>query len=165
MKTKQKDHIIYQEGDWFAVPLRPEGYAVCLVARGEYQRNIALGYFWGPKLAETSTEFEREQYRPEDAIVISWFGDIGIISGRWPLLARSNNFKKALWPVPIFVRIDSMNAGHGWLIEYEQTNPKFGVYDHKTYRSIHEFNHLPKERLAGFESMETKLSQILSVKS
>jgi site-specific DNA recombinase len=38
----------YEEGDWFAIPVKESGYATGLIARAANNGKILLGYFFGP---------------------------------------------------------------------------------------------------------------------
>jgi hypothetical protein len=69
-------HIRYREGQWFAIPLRKEGYALGIIVRGCYKTKGGLGYFFGPKYAEIPNDEATWEKKPEEAILIARFGDL-----------------------------------------------------------------------------------------
>ncbi|GAB3682864.1 hypothetical protein GCM10028814_20400 [Angustibacter aerolatus] len=53
----------YGPGSWFAVPLRTEGFAVGLVARGPRRLGVC-GYFFGPRRADVPEAHELSGLTP-----------------------------------------------------------------------------------------------------
>ena len=109
--------VKYREGDWFAVPLRDGGYAVGLIARANIQ-GVLLGYFFGPQRSTVPRVEEVGNLRPEDAVLTRIFGDLGIRTGKWPLLGRLDGWNRQDWPTPVFVRTESLR-GLSFRVFYE----------------------------------------------
>jgi len=61
--------VKYREGDWFAVPLREEGFAVGVVARAN-PNGVRLGYFFGPKRAVVPSGDEGADLRADQAVLV-----------------------------------------------------------------------------------------------
>jgi len=160
-KPRQK-HIKYSEGQWFAVPLKDGGYALGIIVRGSYKTHGGLGYFFGPRYAEVPNEQETWHKQPSDAILITWFGDLGIIWGKWPLIPSSRPFRREDWPVPKFRRIDCLNPAKGWLVEYGQNDTEFGVPIREIRCDARDLEGLPEDGYDGYEAVEIALTKLLS---
>lgn len=158
-----RKRIKYSEGQWFAVPLKTGGYALGIIVRGNYKTKGGLGYFFGPRYKEVPDERETWLKKPSDAILITWFGDLGIIWGRWPLIPSTRPFRREEWPVPKFQRIDALNPAKGWLVEYSQEVAGIGELPiRETYCDAKELMELPKDSLLGYEAVEIVLTKLLS---
>lgn len=157
MSTKR---ITYSEGQWFAIPLSEGYYGLGVIVRGFYKSKGGLGYFFGPKYASIDN-IHTVPSTPIDAILVAWFGDLGIINGRWPLLNIPFGFRKEDWPVPAFKRLDYVNRNYGWLVEYEQENPIFARSEREVYLPISQIRSLPEESSFGYEALEIQLSKLL----
>lgn len=112
----------YQEGTWFAVPLRSRGYAVGLVARATRQGKVLLGYFFGPRYDAVPPLLEVCSMRPEAAIRVCRFGDLGLVNNEWPIIGRCSTWDRRCWPLPAFVRSDEL-SGRTWRVEYADEDP------------------------------------------
>lgn len=93
--------VSYEEGDVFAIPLPSGGYARVVIARAD-GKGIVLGYFYGPRIADTE-HLSGSELRPEDAIRVGFVGDLGITS-TWRSVGKLNGFSRARYPVPVFHR-------------------------------------------------------------
>lgn len=158
--VRQK-HIKYNEGQWFLVPLNTSGYTLGIIVRGSYKTKGGLGYFFNHWLADMPDNLDVRSIDPSDVILIAWFGDLGIISGRWPLIKTVGTFNKNDWRVPSFGRIDAVDPSHGWMIEYEQENPTFALPLREIRRKATEVADLPKESLYGALALEYKLTPLV----
>ncbi len=159
--NKPMKKIIYSEGNWFAVPLRSDGFAMGLVARGGFKTKCSLGYFFGPKSMYLPEATQVEAIKAEEAILIAWFGDLGIIQGKWSIIKTSRRFVKQDWPVPLFRRIDSVTPTIGRLIEYDQDNPKYGRPIHEIIKDASSIFNYPEDSLFGSGAIEIKLTKLL----
>ena len=159
---KGRKHIKYSEGQWFAVPLKTGGYALGIIVRGSYKKKGGLGYFFGPRYEEVPDERETWSKQPSDAILITWFGDLGIIWGRWPLIPSTRPFRREEWPVPKFKRIDSLNPRRGWLVEYSQDDDGRGIPIRETPCNAEDLEGLPEDGVDGYEAVENFLTHLLS---
>lgn len=162
MPKKRTGDVKYEEGQWFAIPLRDYGYALGIIVRGNYETQGGLGYFFGPRYKTVPDESGVENLGPHDAILIARFGDLGIIQGRWPLIKSSRSFIRGEWPVPKFHRVDALDYSKAWLVEYSQD---FSGHDQPTRETrclSSEVKGLPYDSLSGYGAIEIKLTHLLS---
>jgi hypothetical protein len=89
-----KYSIRYKEGQWFAAPLRTSRFALGIVVRGSYRNGICLEYFFGPVYSEVPDMGITLVKKPNDAILITRFGDRGITTGEWPLIESLRLFSR-----------------------------------------------------------------------
>ncbi len=163
MKQRSRPkHIRYSEGQWFAVPLKDGGYALGIIVRGSYRTKGGLGYFFGPRYLEIPNEQETWNKQPSEAILIAWFGDLGIITGKWPLIPSRRPFRREEWPVPKFKRLDPLNPRQGWLVEYSQETSGVHMPIREIYCDADDLVGLPEDASYGFEAIEITLTEILS---
>lgn len=162
-KKPRKKHIKYSEGQWFAVPLKDGGYALGIIVRGSYKTKGGLGYFFGPRYESVPDEQETWRKQPSDAVLIAWFGDLGIIWGNWPLIPSTRPFRRGEWPVPKFKRIDAIKPEKGWLVEYDQEIG--GITEllpvRETYCDTENLKGLPDDGVDGYEAIEIVLTRLL----
>lgn len=156
-----KRHIKYDEGQWFAVPLRSGGYAFGLIVRGSYKTRGGLGYFFGLRFDDVPHGAFTLNLRPPDAILIAWFGDLGIIEGRWPLINNAQPFSRPGWPVPKFGRPDALDPSMGWLVEYDQDIQGFDVVQ-GVHCQAAEIAGRPEDGVWGADAVEIRLTKLLS---
>ncbi|KYH42966.1 immunity 26/phosphotriesterase HocA family protein [Branchiibius sp. NY16-3462-2] len=111
----------YQEGDWFAVPLRTGGYAIGLVARAS-RDGILLGYFFGPRRDEIPSLTDVDDLAQGDALLVGRFGHLGLEQGRWPIVGRLANWSRDAWPMPALVRYEEL-SGRSFKVTYAEDDP------------------------------------------
>jgi Immunity protein 26 len=111
----------YREGDWFAVPLRGDGFAVGLIARAN-PSGVLLGYFFGPKRPAVPELDELAGLRRMDAVSVRKFGDLGLMQGRWPIVGRREEWDRREWPMPVFVRYEEL-TGRAFRVFYADDDP------------------------------------------
>ncbi|MEN4013073.1 MAG: immunity 26/phosphotriesterase HocA family protein [Bellilinea sp.] len=164
METKKtrRQHIKYSEGQWFAVPLKNGGYALGIIVRGNYKTKGGLGYFFAPRYESIPDNQDTWQKQPSDAIMIAWFGDLGLIWGTWPLIPTTRPFRRQDWTVPKFQRIDALDPSRGWLVEYDQETSGLDMPLREKYLDAVELAGLPKDSLLGYEAVELVLTKLLS---
>ncbi len=149
--------VKYQEGDWFAVPLKNGKFALGLVAR-KGRRGVTLGYFFGPARDKPPADEHIVGLRPENAVLIGQFGDLGIIIGEWPLIHRSTTWDRAAWPLPAFARI-SLDHQRAWRVELSEDD----LHTSQELEALpQEVAHLPRDGLYGSGAMEKHLTKLLS---
>lgn len=112
--------IKYTEGQWFAVPLRTNGYGIGIIVRGEYKTKGGLGYFFGPKYLEIPNGQDTFTKTKDNSALICIFGDLGIINGEWPLIQNGKPFHRDEWPVPKFHQLTPLRPGKAVVVEYSQ---------------------------------------------
>jgi len=160
-KKPRKKHIKYSEGQWFAVPLKDGGYALGIIVRGSYKTKGGLGYFFGPRYESVPDEQETWRKQPSDAVLIAWFGDLGIIWGNWPLIPSTRPFRREEWPVPKYRYIDPLNPNNkGWLVEYRQDTNGWEL-PKRTRCNAEDLVDLPDDGTYGYEAVEIVLTNLL----
>jgi hypothetical protein len=107
--------IKYSEGGVFAVPLRSGGFARGVVTRTSKAGKILIGYFFGPKLSDFHGK--HDSLAPQDSVAIMRCGDLGIITGDWPLIGTISDWNRDMWRSPKFLREDPISK-RAWLITY-----------------------------------------------
>ena len=108
--------IKYQEGDVIAVPLQNGGYATGLVARTN-SKGVVFGYFFGPKLNAISDISVNSKFQPEDAILVSQFGDNSVHGKSWSIVGNLPNYSPDIWKLPFFYR-QAMGDNYYTITEY-----------------------------------------------
>ena len=160
MTSVRKKRVKYGEGQWFAVPLTGNRYALGVIVRGSYRKHGGLGYFFGPPRAEVPNDQATWLLSPRDAVMIGWFGDLGIVEGRWPLVASTRPFRREDWPIPRFGNPDT--ATHGWLTEYAQHSDSSDQPIRREYVRIAELSALPEDGVWGYLAVENWLSSLFT---
>ena len=111
----------YREGDWFAVPLLDDGFAVGVIARAN-ARGVVLGYFFGPRRFELPTLRDVEMLTPDESLLIGTFGHLGLKSGSWPILGRLADWDRNTWRMPAFARFEEL-TGKWFKMFYADDDP------------------------------------------
>ncbi len=152
-------HVKYKEGQWFAVPLRDSGYALGIIVRGSYKTKGGLGYFFGRRFQKLPNEEDTCSLYPNDVILIAWFGDLGIIRGKWPLVMTTKDFRREDWSIPLFRR--DATPDKGWLIEYDQDAMGFDGIIQETLHDATDLEGLPADGTYGASAVEEVLTKLL----
>ena len=147
----------YNEGDWFAVPLRNGGYAVGLIARMDGEGGI-LGYFFGPKHSNLPSAQETYSLSTKDAVLVRRFGDPGILRGEWPIIWHSNSWNREEWPQPAFGRI-TMDQTKATFIEYNKDNISKAIREVPI--SVEDARKLPDDGMSSNGAIEIRLTKLL----
>lgn len=152
----RRKKFTYQNGSYFAVPLRNGAFAVGVVARSN-SSGIAFGYFFGPQLSAPH-EAHPNELLPARAIYVGKFADLGIMSGEWPILGTVPGWIARDWPMPPLVRKDEA-ACRAWVSEYD---------DH-SFLCLRETEVDPNgiagfiaDGTMGYGAMEIRLTKLLS---
>ena len=150
---------IYDEGDWFAVPLQGGGFAAGIIARTMPQKEgVLLGYFFGPKRDEVPTPDDLRGLSASDAVLVERFGDLGVVQGTWPLLGHINGWDRNAWPTPPFGRFEEL-TGRAFKVIYDDADPNRLHCEEQVDRS--ELADMPKDGLSGAGAVEKMLAQLL----
>lgn len=157
-----KKQIRYKEGQWFAVPLRKHGFALGIIVRGNYRTKGGLGYFFGPKYPEIPGDETTLGKKPGEAILITRFGDLGIINGSWPLIHSSRPFSREEWPIPKFGLEVSLLPGKGFIREYGQDDTGKWILNNEELVDVKDIIGLPEDGSLGGGAVEIKLKQLLN---
>lgn len=160
---KHQKRIRFTEGQWFAVPLRNEGYALGIVVRGNY-KTVCLGYFFGPRYEKPPGDEVTREKKPEDAILITQFSDLGIINGSWPLIQSTRPFSREEWPVPKFGMEIPFSEGKGYIREYSFEDSGDWKLIRESIVDSNEVVNLPKDSFMGAGFVEFRLTYLLSEK-
>ena len=104
-----KKKLDLTEGTLLAVSLGSSGYALGILARVPGD-GIAFGYFFGPLHENIPTFKDASGLQQESAILVVRFGDLELLQGTWPILGRLPGWNRTLWPLPIFGRINELDA-------------------------------------------------------
>ena len=108
-KRRSYKKLPYAEGTWFAVPLRSSGFGVGLVARMDGEGGV-FGYFFGPRRDAVPDIGSVENLMHEQAVWMCQFGDLGFLESKWPIIGQSKNWNRDEWPLPPFIRFDSISG-------------------------------------------------------
>lgn len=153
----KKQDLPYRKGTWFLVPLRTGGYARGLVARMDGNGGV-FGYFFGPLIGNQCEASLPLDTKPEDALLVGRFGDLGLLNGTWPVLGESEGWKEEEWKMPPFVRVDE-HEGKAFL----------SIYDESTFECVSEgpcdpalVEQYPYDRDMGYGAVEIRLTKLLS---
>ncbi len=151
-----KAKLPYKEGDWIAVPLRHGGYAIGIIARARKGGKALIGYFFGPLHETMPTMDDTKGLKPSDAVLISNFGDFGLINGQWSVMGHSAPWNRADWPNPVFVRRDSL-TGKPSKVYYAEDDPNCEIKEQKCSEA--EAGSLPEDCVSGYGAVEIKLTK------
>jgi len=158
----RRKHIQYREGQWFVIPLRAGGYALGTIVRGCNKTKGGLGYFFGPKYREIPDDKVIWEKSPADAILITWFSDLGIINGSWPLLRSTRPFSIDDWPIPKFGHKDPLVPGKGYIREYTMDAYGSWMLKKESIVAVEEIIDFPEDVFMGGGAVEIKLTKLLS---
>ena len=161
MASTRRKHVKYEEGQWFGVPLRDGGYAIGTIVRGSYRTRGGLGYFFGPRYDRPPGDEVTQHLQAMNAILVGFFGDLGIIEGRWPLIASSRPFRRDEWQVPKLGRLDPVVPTRGVLVEYDQEDDGSRRQLRLSSCSAEELVGLPQDGLYGAGAIEIALTKLL----
>jgi hypothetical protein len=159
--TNRQRYIRYPEGQWFAVPLNNGGFGIGVLVRGSSRTRGGLGYFLGPKLNQVPGDTEVHNFIPNDAVLVEWFGGLGIADGTWPLIQSTRAFCREEWPVPNFRRIDLLNPEWGWLVEYSQDDTGTHSPIRETRMRARDLVGYPDDGISGSGAIESLLTRLL----
>jgi hypothetical protein len=150
----------YREGDWFAVPLQGSGFAAGIIARAMPRRQgVLLGYFFGPRRDAVPKLDELSSLSASDAALVERFGDLGILDGTWPLVGRTDGWKRSVWPTPVFGRLEEL-TGRAFKVIYDDADPNLLLREERIDPS--ELASMPKDGLSGARAVEGILTRLLS---
>jgi hypothetical protein len=149
----------YDVGSIFCVPLRDGGYARGIVARCDHQ-GLVFGYFFGPRMQSESECVHAGDLKPEDAILLGQFGDIGLRNGEWRLTGSVEPWSPDEWPMPAFSS-PADDTSMVTITDYDDN-----TLNTKSVRKVaqsEETAKLPVDRVMGYGSVEIRLTRLLEV--
>lgn len=150
--------LSYAEGSIFTVPLDGGEFSPGVVARASPGGGVLFGYFFSPRF------YHQGQVKPESlgvdrTILSARFGDLALISGKWPLCGRIERWRREDWPMPSFIRKNLMGQAGYLIATYADDNPTQCLNENYTKTPLN----LPNDGLAGYGAIEKKLKNILKV--
>jgi len=149
---------MYELGDWFAVPLRTQGYAIGKVARIN-DKGILLGYFFSMKFENVPSTEDLDNLKSTEALLLCRFGDLGLKNGSWPTIGQSSGFDPKKWPMPVFGRKDSLVQDRAYKVYYDEDDPNKVLKEERT--TTEAVKELPEDGLAGFGFIEIRLTKLI----
>jgi hypothetical protein len=147
----------YEEGTWFAVPLRNGGYGTGVVARHSPE-GVLLIYLFGPKRKRPAELADVQGLSKSDAIKVVMAGALGLADGSWAIIGRQGSWDREDWPMPQFVRKDEITRT-AWLVTYADDNPNEVASEQRVPFEITGFE---RDGLNGSGAVELVLTQLLS---
>ena len=151
-------NLPYSEGDWFAVPLRTGGFGVGLIARARRRGKILLGYFFGPRRAAVPDLSDVAKLSARDALRALRFGDLGLIQREWPIIGKSDYWRREDWPMPEFVRTEEL-SGRMWRVNYSDIDPSEVIAENRILDDGGQ--RLEQDSLYGYGAIELLLTHLL----
>jgi hypothetical protein len=148
----------YREGSVFLVPLRSGRLGRGVVARSGPRGKLLLGYFFGPKLEVGQAPLGG--LRPEDAVLIVRFGDLGLFRGEWKVIGQIEPWSRSDWPIPEFLWTDPLGVIRDKVIVYTDANFDQGGLGREERRETIPPG-LQRDGVSGSGAVEIKLSNIL----
>ena len=93
--------VKFEEGEWFALPLRVDGWGVGVIARTSvpYRMVHLLGYFFGPARPAIPTLEDVVGLRAEDALLFGFFSGRPLSDELWPMIGRDPAWDRERWPI------------------------------------------------------------------
>ena len=93
---------LYREGDWFAVPLGHETFALGRIAR--HHEGIVFAYFFAPALDHLPALAETESLTADGALTQMLVSHLDLRDGAWPVLGQTGDWDPSAWPLVEFER-------------------------------------------------------------
>lgn len=149
----------YKEGNLFSIPLKPDGFAIGLVARAMPRGPIILAYFFSKKYSAIPELKDLVSLTPTDAIKVLMVGDLGLMNGEWKIIGELPNWNKSTWKFPNFVRREEF-SGRIWLVTYSDDNPNLVLSEKKVTEE--DVKNLERDSLFGYGAVEKVLSKLLN---
>lgn len=156
--AKRSSSVPYRRGDWVAVPLRDEGYAVGIIVQADGAGGVT-GYFFGPLRLALPRLAELRSLHSSDAIYICNFGDLGLINREWPVIGGHEEWKQGGWPIPEFGYIEGP-GGPAYKVTYKDS--QLSEYETRVQISIEECLQLPDDGIFGSGAVEKILTRLLN---
>lgn len=155
----RRKKINYEVGSVFVIPLNDARSALGIVARMD-GRGIILGYFFDGEASGVCSLDAIRDKKPENAILIGRFGDLGLLTGQWEILGKHPEWRREEWPVPRFVRTDCL-TGERRLISYSEDT--LDEYREEKIRGERDTCQYPEDGVFGYIAVEIRLRQILGL--
>lgn len=157
---KRHSVIPYEEGTWFAVPLRNRGFGTGVVVRMKADQlgGICVGYFFGPRSDGLPRFEDVEGLQPRDAVLICQFGDLSLVDHTWPILGTARCWSRKHWPMPAFARTNPLN-GRISMVKYSEDDIRHIISEEPANPS--DAISMPRDGLYGAGAVEIVLTKLL----
>jgi hypothetical protein len=144
------------EGEVFDVPLRRGGWCTGLLAR-KSNDGICVGYFYGPRLTESSRADDLMVPEPEAALLIARFGISAFVSGAWAIRGRAQNWNRTKWRPLEFIEVPPFGGPR--VVVYDDDDPGEALTERRPRPG--EVSTLPDGDLHGYRIIEDHLDELL----
>jgi hypothetical protein len=153
--------VNYKEGTWFAIPLRRGGgYGIGVVARAK--KPCVLAYCFGPRREFVPKLDEVLKLKADSCLTVLRIGDLGLVSGRWPITGNDPLWIRSDWPMPVFIRREILPPFRNWRVYYSDTDPNEVIKEELEPSDRLE---LPEDILSGYGAAEIRLTKLLASSS
>ena len=156
---RMESSLPYSEGDVFGVPLESGDWALGVVSRAAPGGSVLIGHFFGPRRDALPDLRDLPQLRPEDAVAVERFGDLGLCDGSWPVLGPAQGWRREAWPAPAFRRVDVV-SGAVRKIVYDDDDPAEVIASERV--AADEAEGLPNDGVMGAIGMSRLVDRRLS---
>ncbi|WP_437491795.1 Imm26 family immunity protein [Sorangium sp. So ce1014] len=133
------------------------GYGTGFVARANGMGEV-FGYFFGPRRSTIFSDDATRTLRPEDAVMMRLFGDLGLIRREWPIIGTDSELDISRWKMPGFVYRDD-TTGKTWIRYYDER--RLGLFVREEPCDPAMEKSLPMDGLSGQVALEVHLDKIL----
>lgn len=148
----------YEEGSVFTVPLRPNGFAIGVVARMAPKGKVILAYFFDRCFLSVPDFESVKDLEPFEAIKVVEVGDLGLYNGEWKVIGKVPSWNRIDWPMPQFIRKDPLRP-LAWLVTYSDDNPIIMLSEEKVPFDTEGYENAG---LWGYGAVEKMLSRKLN---
>jgi len=99
---------------------------------------------------------------PEGAILVCFFGDLGLLKNEWKVISHLSDWSRDRWPLPEFLHFDGIGTA-GFVRRYDENTLKF-ISEQRVTKSQVSKAEFPKDGLLGYGAVEITLTKLLSKK-
>ena len=104
-----REKLCYEPGSWFAIPLEGHGFGIGLVANAGTQGKVIQIYLFGRAYNHMPTANETKNLTPEEAIWRPRVSDLGLVTGKWKVLGKHDEWRRADWAMPTYIMKDNIS--------------------------------------------------------
>jgi len=148
----------YKEGDLFALPISPTGYAIGLVARSNPRNSAIIASFFWLRFDHVPYLAELKSIKPTDSIRILQIGDLGIINREWKVIGQIPGWERSEWTIPAFVRSEPI-SNRLWRVVYSDDDPSVVVSEELISKEI--AARLDRNAVFGYGAVEREISKAI----
>jgi hypothetical protein len=152
--------LSYEEGSVFTVPLDGGEFSPGVVARASPDGGVLFGYFFSPHFHHQG-QVKLKSLSAKRTILSARFGDLALISGKWPLCGKIERWRREDWPMPSFIRRNLAGPAGYWVTTYADDNPSQCLNENYAAAPLI----LPNDGLSGYGSIEKKLKMTIEAKN